>query len=288
MRHISPTHRHKCNLITLPPTTAPLLINISGYGFEKQVSHDYFWDGMTRGRSPLAIFQYTLSGKGAVSLCGMEHNVHPGMAMLVEVPQVHQYYLPHDAEYWEFIWVNLVGYEAMRVWRQLTKKTGPVAVLPVQSEAVDEAITFIKSRKQHKMLNPHENSIMAYSFLMKLIKELLPGKSAEKKPDFIQKVIAYCLNNIHEPLTVEDLAEKSGYSRYHFNRIFKEHQGITPMAFMTQIRMNHALGLLQSTHLNIKEISTQCGFEDSSYFCKVFRKHYNVSPNRFRSQSGMK
>lgn len=284
MRGLSSKHRYKCSLITLPLKTIPLPINILGYGYERQTSHEYSWEGMKRGSSPFAIWQYTLSGRGVVTLEGKEHDVLPGMAMMVEVPQNHLYRLPEDSDHWEFLWVNLVGPEVLPVWRVLTNRTGPAARLPNYSDAVSTAVTIIKMKDRETLLNPYENSSMAHRFLMQLVQELLPGTVKDGKPDFIQKVTNFCRRNIESPLTIDDLAAEAGYSKYHFNRVFKEYQGVTPMAFLTQVRMNHALRLLQSTRLNVKEIAGQCGYEDSSYFCKVFRKHYQVSPNRFRIQ----
>jgi AraC-like DNA-binding protein len=281
---LSSKHRHKCSLISLPLKTIPLPINILGYGYERQTSHDYFWDGMKRGSSPFAIWQYTLSGKGAVVLEGKEYDVLPGMAMMLEIPQKHQYRLPEETGHWEFLWVNLVGPEVLPIWRVLTNRTGPSAQLPKYSDAVNTAVMIIKMKDRDTLLNPYENSSIAHRILMQLVQELLPGSVKDGKPDFIQNVTTFCLKNIESSLTIDDLAAEAGYSKFHFNRVFKEYQGTTPMAFLTQLRMNHALRLLQSTRLNVKEISGKCGYEDPSYFCKVFRKHYKISPNRFRIQ----
>ena len=47
--------------------------------------------------------------------------------------------------------------------------------------------------------------------------------------------------------------------------------------------MRLAVRLLQTTNGSVKEVAENCGFEDASYFCKVFRNHYGVSPAGFRS-----
>lgn len=271
-------------MIVLPTDVIPLQVGVLDYGYERRIDREYFWDGMKRGRSPFSIWQYTISGKGMVSHRGRDHAVLPGMAMMLEVPQDHQYYLPKDSDHWEFIWVNLKGAEAMRIWRELTKRTGPVAILPDGSNAAITAGRILHVEQKENMKDPYNNSAIGYLFLMQLVQELMPTLEEGRTPKFIQEVAKYCLENIGESITVDDMARVAGYSKYHFNRVFKEFQGITPMAYLRQLRMNHAFGLLQTTRLNIKEIADQCGFEDASYFCKVFRSQYKISPGRFRNQ----
>jgi AraC-like DNA-binding protein len=49
--------------------------------------------------------------------------------------------------------------------------------------------------------------------------------------------------------------------------------------------MKRAVRLLQTERITIKEISDRCGFSDTSYFCKVFRKEFKISPEVFRNRS---
>lgn len=54
------------------------------------------------------------------------------------------------------------------------------------------------------------------------------------------------------------------------------------MEYLTQLRMDEARRLLTQTGRSIQEIAEQVGYDDPSYFCKVFKKSAGVTPNRFR------
>ena len=74
----------------------------------------YSWDGTRRGTSEMLIWQYTIAGRGKVSCGGKTHDVLPGEAMLLKVPEKHRYWFPEDSEGWEFIFLTLSGSEVMR------------------------------------------------------------------------------------------------------------------------------------------------------------------------------
>ena len=104
-------------------------------------------------------------------------------------------------------------------------------------------------------------------------------------PKFIRQVIDHCMEHISDPITVDDLADVAGYSRYHFSRLFAASQGISPAAFVKDLRLKQAVRLLQTELMTVKEIADSCGFEDASYFCKAFRQAYKVSPGEYRKSS---
>ena len=271
-------------LIVQPGSRIPLGAGVMGHGYEIARSRDYDWNGLERGPSPMAIWQYTLSGKGVVLLDGVERAVTEGMAMVVEIPQEHRYYLPEDSDHWEFIWLDLEGRELMRIWRELTRRTGPAVTLPRDSKAVDTAERIMEKDRERALRDPYLNSEYAYRFLMQLVGELLPDAGDREKPGFVARVIDFCLNRIDRPISVEEMAAVAGYSKYHFNRLFKRHQGETPIAFLNRLKIDHAMRLLQTTRLSVKEIAGRCGFDDPSYFCKVFRKYRQESPREIRKR----
>jgi AraC-like DNA-binding protein len=112
------------------------------------------------------------------------------------------------------------------------------------------------------------------------------GVKANSNDAIIKTVVDYCMDHISEPISVDDLAEVAGYSRYHFSRMFSASQGMSPGAFVKDLRLKHAERLLQTELMSVKEIADACGFEDDSYFCKAFRKAYKISPGEYRKSGG--
>ena len=85
---------------------------------------------------------------------------------------------------------------------------------------------------------------------------------------------------------MEDLARAAGYSRFHFSRLFVSSQGITPAAYVADLRIRAAAALLHDSTLPIATVAARCGFNDATYFSRAFRQAVGVSPGEFRS-SGM-
>lgn len=103
--------------------------------------------------------------------------------------------------------------------------------------------------------------------------------------DRINSVITFIEKNSSEPITLEKLASKSNFSKYHFSRIFTSIVGITPMAFVKQRRLQRSIYLLIHTNHTITEIANLCGFESVSSFNALFRKYFDKKPGDIRKDS---
>jgi AraC-like DNA-binding protein len=84
-------------------------------------------------------------------------------------------------------------------------------------------------------------------------------------------------------LSLEELSKKANLSKYHFCRSFKKSTGMTPMKFVTHLRINRAKELLRRRNNNISRIAIEVGFNDFSNFIRHFKKHTGVTPKTFRS-----
>ncbi|MEA2012249.1 MAG: AraC family transcriptional regulator [Verrucomicrobiota bacterium] len=270
--------------ILFPKKGFSLRAMITNCGFENITTEDYSWDGMQRGNAEFTVWQYTLEGSGMLDYDGKTYSVCSGEAMLLHIPHEHRYYYKNSSENWKFLYISLTGREIMRIWRKIEKKTGPIATFSKNSKLVDFVWEIYNLSINGKIQSSYKASYLAYKMIMLLAEELPVSHHADNRqePPFIADVTDFCIKNLHKPIGVEQMAEASGYSRYHFSREFKLWQGETPLTFLTGLRMQKAVMLLQTEQLNIKQIAYACGFTDSSYFCKVFKKKYGTSPDLFR------
>ena len=97
----------------------------------------------------------------------------------------------------------------------------------------------------------------------------------------IKKIIDQQFN---KPLTLEMLATHFQLSKTTIENAFKERYKITIHNYITQVRIQHACLYLKQPQYSIQEISLLCGFEDPSYFTKVFKKNMGISPKAYRNQ----
>lgn len=101
----------------------------------------------------------------------------------------------------------------------------------------------------------------------------------------MKKALRYIDTHLSEELRLEEVAGKVYLSPYYFSKLFKKYQGIGFNAWVNQQRMANSREMLQHSDWSIASIAKNLGFSQTSYFCKVFRQTYNVTPQVFRSLS---
>lgn len=98
----------------------------------------------------------------------------------------------------------------------------------------------------------------------------------------IQRAVCFIEKNLSASVTVEDLADKAGMSKYHFCRVFKKTTGISPKAFVNARRVARAKELLCSEDLRISTVALRSGFNDFSNFIRSFKIVTGVTPSAYR------
>ena len=85
--------------------------------------------------------------------------------------------------------------------------------------------------------------------------------------------------------SLETLAERSGYSRFHFLRMFSRVLGVTPHQYLVRSRLRHAARLLAEDNRDVTDIAYDVGFGDLSNFVRTFHRAAGLSPLKFRQAS---
>lgn len=107
-----------------------------------------------------------------------------------------------------------------------------------------------------------------------------------KHKDVIYKAIEYLKRNCQGKVTLEETAGYVGLSSSYFSKVFKEEMGENFNSYLSELRISKSKAMLLTTNASIAEICDRCGFDDQSYFTKVFKKYTGVTPGRFRERRG--
>ena len=236
-------------------------------------------------KAPMLIWQYTLKGCGRYRLGELEYDIPPGYCFLAQVPEDHCYYIPENQQSWEFIYVVCGGEEAARLGAEL-RRSGSVFAIPGDDQVVKTAWEIIREARESGLDNIYRDSLIAYDFMMKLFQLNITSRTPTTLETMVlAKARQYCTAHMADPITVGDLADATGYSRWHFSRIFMRIYGKSPHLFIVEQKLNNALTLLKTTRSSLKTVAALCGFVDTSYFCKVFKKYYGTTPDEFRNNA---
>jgi two-component system response regulator YesN len=103
-----------------------------------------------------------------------------------------------------------------------------------------------------------------------------------KNPVLIQKCISYINEHYNEDINLETVANIVHLNPSYFSSIFKKEVGVSFSNYLNKIRIEQSKLLLKNTDSSIVEIALEVGFEDQSYFSKVFKNLTKMTPKQYR------
>lgn len=104
----------------------------------------------------------------------------------------------------------------------------------------------------------------------------------------LDRLLEFIEAHLEEDLSVEDLANVLGLSRFHFSRTFKTTTSRSPYQFLLERRVRRSVNLLRSSSLSVADIAAKCGFRSVSQFEEAFRRGIGTRPIRYRAELGLR
>jgi AraC-like DNA-binding protein/ligand-binding sensor protein len=102
----------------------------------------------------------------------------------------------------------------------------------------------------------------------------------------LRKAERYIWENYTRKISLQEIAGASGLSAPYFSTIFKEEMGENLSSYLNRLRVEKAATMLIETELTLNEIAGACGFEDQSWFSKIFKSFTRLSPGKYREKGG--
>lgn len=109
-------------------------------------------------------------------------------------------------------------------------------------------------------------------------------KNTESVIHQVEQIHKYIEKNYYENVTLTFLAEEYHMDASYLSRVFSQKYGETVIAFLTRVRMEHAIELMKGQDKKLETISFLVGYDDYNYFSRVFRKKLGISPSEYRCQ----
>jgi len=115
-------------------------------------------------------------------------------------------------------------------------------------------------------------------------------KANDNKTDFNQelvKVMEYIDENLEKDITLQELANVLCLEKTYFLKKFKTAVGITPMAYIRNVRIEKAKEFLKYSDMNITQIAETVGFISVHHFSNCFSKYIGTSPSKFKNENSI-
>jgi AraC family transcriptional regulator of arabinose operon len=222
------------------------------------------------------------TGEGWIETEGRREDVAAGEVILLPPRQSHAYG-SNDRNPWTLYWFHFRG----QIAEELLEWTNFSAETRVMTCASWDGIR----RQFHALFSSiergyHEHNLLEMSRALINVLTLLHRNPSRERPREAKNRIERAMDRMREtltrPLTLEEYARDAGYSVPRYSHWFKHFTGVSPMAFLTELRMQSACEYLDTTSLAIKEIAALLGYEDPYYFSRAFTKCTGQSPTNYR------
>lgn len=266
-------------------------------GFAKHIG-DWNWKNV---RSPFARLYYVTDGTAKIELPSGVYTLLPGHLYYIPAYTMHSYVCDSPfSHYYIHIYEDLqnemsileewdypVEVNACSTDLELMKRLcfiNPFMKLPQSNpDAYDNHQTLISNiqlNKRRPFYDKVESRGILYILMSRFLKYATP--KAEVKDDRIQMSLNYIRKNINTHFDIDFLAVKSCMSKDHFIRLFKRETGETPNIYIIKRKMEIAELMLVTTAQPIKSIADTLGYDDYSYFTRMFKKVAGVTPQQYR------
>jgi len=276
-----------------------ILLNAANVNYESHLSmtpdfpfiiHPY----IPRSRGIFSVHEnlevlYFLDGEGCVIYDGTQHPVHKGDIVVVNSYSLHQVVpngiLPHfcliiDTAFCQFNGINpneLLFERVIRSDHQASKRLHRVMdAYASQDNGFRNAS--IKCAVLDLLL-----------FLCQHYSTPTPADQLTRDPalEYVRRAMGYMKANLSRKLTVDEIADSVGLSKFHFLREFKRITGHTLIDYLNTIRCDYARSLLESGQYRVNETAFLCGFTNNSYFSNVFHRYTGLLPSQVHPSTAL-
>ena len=224
---------------------------------------------------PINYMFLVVKGEATLKLLGREYPLSEGM-LFFGFPGV-----PFEVEGNENFTYFYISFMGLR-GQELLNELGIDTLHPTR-QGFDGIVDFWKNAIRR--VNSRNAEILSESVLLYTLSFVNreEDESASKKSDtFIASLITYIDNNYTDPdMTLKKVADIFAYTDKYLSHVFKENMNINFSRYLTRLRVQKALELMNNGRRDITEIATESGFNDAGYFSKVFKKAVGKTPMEY-------
>ncbi len=246
------------------------------------------WHHFRERKEPISqfVFIYCMEGAGWYKIGEHEYAVTANQYFILPAGVGHSYGADEN-DPWTIYWIHFKGKLASHFGKLSTR---PIEIKPgINSRISNRIDLFEEIFRTLEMGYSHENLLYACSIFYHYLGTLRylqqyrdVARNEEQKNDIVTAAIHFMRENIEKKLTLQEIAEHTGYSSSHFSVLFSKRTGYAPLAYFNQLKIQKACQLLDFTDMKINQICYKIGIEDTYYFSRLFSKIMEMSPREYK------
>lgn len=123
-------------------------------------------------------------------------------------------------------------------------------------------------------------------YLLRIINQLDNDGALRHNNRNLTLATQYIKENYRNPISLEDIAASCYLNKFYLSHLFTEIQGMSIGKYIQTLRLNEARKRLCETKDPVSIIARSVGFNDTGYFCRIFKKEFSVTPLQYRNRFG--
>jgi AraC-like DNA-binding protein len=191
------------------------------------------------------------------------------------------FYKADESDPWEYCWISFDGYEAADILKRCGLSKSALTFHDKSNGKLQNILLDLIYHYENFTKNEYSTLSQLYQCFSYMLEQV---SYINKKSAYVETAIDYIYHNYSYNIKITDIAKHVNLDRTYLYRLFKESCNISPQQYLLQFRLQVAVNMLETTNVNITEISYSCGFKDTPTFCKHFKKFYCDTPFRYRKE----
>lgn len=242
-------------------------------------------DGDFEGRNDTGRNDYYILylNKGKMNI-GLDGKFQPmkGGELVVFSPKTPYFYNNNEKNSQvEYIWLHFSGFEAKKMLEKTAVECNKILTVGFD-ERIIESFAGLFDEYKARDTGFEASCVSRLIALCVLFGRCIKKASGKGENPNLSASVNYIHKNYNSNINVEFLAKMEHLSLGYYRQVFKRRTGMSPVDYITGVRLRHGCELISRTNLSIKEIAALVGYDDQMYFSRIFKKKLGVSPKNYR------
>lgn len=223
------------------------------------------------------LFHYVVSGKGYFIDNGKKYSLKRGHIFYIS-PGEGRHYFPDDEDPWTYIWLGFDGTMAQSFLNRSGFSKTNSLFYDGEAHPLKDLFNGLYDVYQYAGFLNLECLGFGYQIFSRMMNLFSEETRLSDRERHLHNAKEFMHNNYQFDITILDIATNVGVSPNYLSSIFSDFEGISTKQFLTKIRMEKALQLLETNQLKVKKIAELVGYKNQLHFSGEFKKYYGYSP----------
>lgn len=232
---------------------------------------------------------YCTGGKGWYKIEEKTYEIKENQYIIIP-PNVPYSFGADDSDPWTIYWIHFKGALTEQF---IPKSHAPKNILPGDYSRLQDRLDLFEEiynsfSMGYTLENMIYSSMCLYQFLASfLYLDQYRSINLPTHKEYLllsARAVHYMQENIHQNLSLEQIASYIKYSTSHFCTLFQKETGVSPINYFIRLKMQKACQYLEMTNRKINEVAALLGFEEPAYFTKMFTKMIGITPSQYRKR----